>query len=304
MSGTGPAAGGRPEPTAKARRTPGWAALGRRGEQPPAEGAVELHPVAVRPAESVGQAHHLGERLSAFVDGELGHDSRGRVQAHLATCRECLTQVDQLRAVKQSLRRSGGPGPSAGLTARLLAVAGAQADQDDDQDGPRGTGTLGGSRLTGGSFGRGVPFLGQGGGSFGSGALGADAPVPGIDPRAADFRRSPFAAPRPSGARPQAPGPSAAEPAVRSPQPRGRRLVFAAASAFSVAAVTLSGVGGLAAAPAVNRGGTAVTPANGSDGGAIVPVDAQLPIAPHRPAAGRTTSPPSAGLFRADHRLG
>ncbi|WP_139121227.1 anti-sigma factor family protein, partial [Streptomyces sp. SolWspMP-sol7th] len=32
---------------------------------------------------------HLGDRLAAFVDGELDHDARERVLSHLATCPRC-----------------------------------------------------------------------------------------------------------------------------------------------------------------------------------------------------------------------
>ena len=32
---------------------------------------------------------HLGDRLAAFVDGELRDDQRERVQAHLVTCPQC-----------------------------------------------------------------------------------------------------------------------------------------------------------------------------------------------------------------------
>ncbi|MFD0570391.1 hypothetical protein ACFQ0T_15660 [Kitasatospora gansuensis] len=117
-----------------------------------------------------------------------------------------------------------------------------------------GVGTLGGSRLTGGSFGRGA------GASFGAGALGAGAPLPGVDPRA---RRS-F---RPLAAAAEAP---VAEPPVARSAPFGRRFVFAAAGAFSVAAVTL---GGVTAVSGEEQHGT-VTPVSGPGGGSVViPVD-------------------------------
>ncbi|WP_317620051.1 zf-HC2 domain-containing protein, partial [Streptomyces sp. CBMA156] len=131
-----------------------------------------LHALPVRPAAPAVEEHHLGERLSGFLDGELGHDSRDRVQAHLATCPQCLAEADEGRAVKHLLTRTGTPGPSAGLMARLMAVGSLPEDapadhdwqagrgrRDDDDDLPGGgvaaTGTLGGSRLDGGSFGRG-----------------------------------------------------------------------------------------------------------------------------------------------------
>lgn len=209
MSATGRSGPGHPDPSGHsgasgrtAARRGGWSALGRRGHDGPEPGA-EPHPappgepalraVAVRSVEPAVEEHHLGERLSGFVDGELGHDSRERVQAHLATCPQCLAEADEGRAVKHLLTRTGTPGPSSALMARLMAVGALPEDERqppapvdrprrDDDDLPGGgvpsAGTLGGSRLDGGSFGRGA------GASFGAGALGADAPVPGVDPRA------------------------------------------------------------------------------------------------------------------------
>ncbi|MFE7531922.1 zf-HC2 domain-containing protein [Kitasatospora sp. NPDC057542] len=271
---------------------------------------TSLHALPVRPAAPAAEEHHLGERLSAFLDGELGHNSRDRVQAHLATCPQCLAEADEGRAVKHMLTRTGTPGPSSALMARLMAVGNLPEDapadrdwpagrgrRDDDDDLPGGgvaaTGTLGGSRLDGGSFGRGA------GASFGAGALGADAPVPGVDPRAFGRgavlrplmgRRS--ARPEPTAA-PARPQPSAA--AVRS-SARGRRLVFAAAGAFSVAAVTLGGVGGLSA-QGEERHGTSVSPPGGGAGAGrdgLVPMTAQAPVDyAGRPAtATRDATPP------------
>ncbi|MFD5562034.1 zf-HC2 domain-containing protein [Kitasatospora griseola] len=238
-----------------------WAPL-RRGEQTPA--AAELRPVTLRPVEPAAEEHHhLGDRLTAFLDGELGHDARERVQAHLATCPECLAEAEGARAVKRTLSSAAMPGPSAALMARLMAVA-ALPEDESDPDEPSGA-VFGGSRLTGGSFGRGA--------GFGGGALGADAPIPGIDPRAGLFGSRPAGL---FGSRPStAPRPLAALaelPTPRQSPARGRRLVFAAAGAFSVAAVTLGGVGGLSASQGgPSRQPTSVTPI----GGAIVPVNAQ-----------------------------
>ncbi|WP_431680296.1 zf-HC2 domain-containing protein [Kitasatospora sp. KL5] len=306
MTGGGPVGGHFDE--GRSRRGPSWAQLGRRGDHTqgqdrPVERAAaeapEMRAVAVRPAEPADE-HHLGDRLSAYLDGELGHDSRERVQAHLATCADCLAEADEGRAVKHLLTRTDTPGPSSMLMARLLAVA---AHPDDEQDGGPGTGpavqaapgTFGGSRLTGGSFGRGAGSL------FGTGALGADSPIPGVDPRAGrpslptpgnrlslvPSAARPAAALRsltePRGRRPAAPfrGRPAAMPepvaaAARAAAPFGRRFVFAAAGAFSVAAVTLAGVGSPSAVGGEEQHGTRVSPVSGPGGGAV-PVNAQLP---------------------------
>jgi anti-sigma factor RsiW len=43
---------------------------------------------------------HLGEEISALVDGELSHDARERALGHLAGCVECRTAVDGERRTK------------------------------------------------------------------------------------------------------------------------------------------------------------------------------------------------------------
>ncbi|PLW71383.1 hypothetical protein C0036_18150, partial [Streptomyces sp. DJ] len=74
-----------------------------------------------RGAEQAAELH-LGDRLAAFVDGELGHDSRERVLAHLATCPQCRREADEQRRVKNVLAAAVGPGPSEGLLARLQGL--------------------------------------------------------------------------------------------------------------------------------------------------------------------------------------
>ncbi|WP_242901078.1 anti-sigma factor family protein [Actinomadura terrae] len=46
----------------------------------------------------------LGERLTALVDGELGHEERDRALAHLASCARCRAEADELRQIKGRLR--------------------------------------------------------------------------------------------------------------------------------------------------------------------------------------------------------
>lgn len=46
----------------------------------------------------------LGERLTALVDGELGHEERDRALAHLAGCAQCRDEVSSLRKLKGRLR--------------------------------------------------------------------------------------------------------------------------------------------------------------------------------------------------------
>lgn len=105
---------------------------GRGGGRP----AGRLRAAADRgaPAGALGarRGAPLGERLTAYLDGELGHDARERVQAHLATCAQCLAEADEARGIKQLLTRTEPTGPSALLMSRLLAVAALP----DEADGP------------------------------------------------------------------------------------------------------------------------------------------------------------------------
>ncbi|MFF0623439.1 anti-sigma factor family protein [Streptomyces sp. NPDC004296] len=176
--------------------------------------------------------HHLGDRLAALVDGELGHDARERVLAHLATCGRCKAEADAQRRLKNVFAQALSPGPSEGLLARLQQLPGG------DSDGP-------GSRLGNGAFGRGA-FAG-GDGAFGyvpteNHLGGAMTAVP-AQPRARGFR-------------------------VQLPErgvPQRRRFAFAAAGAVSLAAFALGGALPLEAAvdapgPRAEGSGTAVTP--------------------------------------------
>jgi anti-sigma factor RsiW len=65
---------------------------------------------------------HLGERLTALVDGELGHDERDRALVHLAACDQCRADADALRALKRRLRAVADVVPPEGLLGRLAAM--------------------------------------------------------------------------------------------------------------------------------------------------------------------------------------
>jgi anti-sigma factor RsiW len=65
---------------------------------------------------------HLGERITALVDGELDHDERDRALAHLAGCGQCRAEADAQRRLKQRLRSLGEVTPSAGLLTSLYAM--------------------------------------------------------------------------------------------------------------------------------------------------------------------------------------
>jgi anti-sigma factor RsiW len=66
---------------------------------------------------------HLGDRLSALVDGELSHDERDRLHTHLAACHDCRREAAELRALKRRVGALGDTAMDARLLARLLAIA-------------------------------------------------------------------------------------------------------------------------------------------------------------------------------------
>jgi len=68
---------------------------------------------------------HLGDRLSALVDGELGGAELDRAHAHLAGCEPCRAEAAELRALKRKLRGlvDGAPAEAA-MTRRLIAMTG------------------------------------------------------------------------------------------------------------------------------------------------------------------------------------
>jgi anti-sigma factor RsiW len=65
---------------------------------------------------------HLGERITALVDGELDHDERDRVLAHLAGCAQCRAEAEAQRRLKRRLRSIADATPSPDLLTRLYAM--------------------------------------------------------------------------------------------------------------------------------------------------------------------------------------
>ncbi|MEY9963244.1 anti-sigma factor RsiW [Streptacidiphilus sp. MAP12-16] len=317
----------------------------------PQEVVVELRVArsAVAPVAPAAEDHHLGDRLAAFVDGELDHDARERVQSHLATCSACLTRAEDERRVKSRLAAAAPPDPSAVFLSRLVSIA---ADRDEQPPaGPPARRGFAGAAF--GSAGTGFGSGGFGNARFGSGALGADHPVPGVDPRAE--RGMPFqgelrpiaarlwAGIGPSDGRPQGfpeaeRGQRVEQQIVNRPSAaRGRRFAFAAAGAFSVAAVALgSAITGVTAAepsvdepygnvaPVADATSTSATGGAGSAGsrsngqlafgvpanvpGAVSPYGAgpllRSPVGPAAPGSSATaTSLPAAPYPAAGHSL-
>ncbi|MGJ7419504.1 anti-sigma factor [Streptomyces cinereoruber] len=202
-------------------------------------------PTSPTPAE-----HHLGDRLAALVDGELGHDARERVLAHLATCARCKAEADAQRTLKSVFASAAPPPPSEGFLARLQGLPGGPGGPSGDPGAPGGPGGL---RGTGGPKSPLEELLGAGGlKSDGFATAAVVTPHPG---RPVTGFRIHEVGDRPSGS-----------------GGRGRRFAFAAASAVSFAAIALGGTLPLdASVNAGGRGGqgtgSAVTPLRAATGG-------------------------------------
>lgn len=203
---------------------------------------------------------HLGDRLAALVDGELGHDARERVLAHLATCGKCKAEADAQRELKSVFAEMAPPGPSDGLLARLQGLPGG------DPGAP--TSRLGEGGLGRGDFGRGMD------GGFGGGSGAASF---GYVPSGAHAISAVPRQPHESGFRIH--GGERSGAGAGSPR---RRFAFAAAGAVSLAAFALSGALPLEAA---------VTSATGRGEGSPLSVS---PAAEETLAAGREAQSPTA----------
>jgi anti-sigma factor RsiW len=65
---------------------------------------------------------HLGQRLSALIDGELDGSERERVLLHMAKCGSCRNEVAALRMLKRRMNDLGEAAAGAGLTGRLMSL--------------------------------------------------------------------------------------------------------------------------------------------------------------------------------------
>ncbi|WP_081748609.1 anti-sigma factor [Nocardiopsis sp. CNT312] len=98
---------------------------------------------------------HLGERLSALVDGELGPVEHERALIHLAGCETCRFEADMLRRLKRRLTTLGEPEPDHDFLGRLSGLAGGGTSGRPPGPPPGGAGfgmspPLGSSRPLGG----------------------------------------------------------------------------------------------------------------------------------------------------------
>jgi hypothetical protein len=207
------------------------------------------------PAEGRFAEQHLGDRLAALVDGELGHETRERVLAHLATCTRCKAEADAQRRLKNVFAEAAPPPPSESFLARLQGL-------------PGGGDTDGGSPF-GGGFGDGF-----GGRPGSTGVFGVKRP----EPFEFDYV--------PAGSHTSALTPSnggfrihdvSRHEAERSAS-RGMRFAFVVGGAVSLAAIALGGVTTGAPTDADARGGSGgsnVTPARTQGGTGAVTPDSQ-----------------------------
>ncbi|MEV0488159.1 anti-sigma factor [Streptomyces sp. NPDC050508] len=195
---------------------------------------------------------HLGDRLSALVDGELGHESRERVLAHLATCTKCKAEADAQRRLKNVFAEMAPPPPSESFLARLQGLPGGDGDTDSEE--PPGGGLFAGVGLFGVK--RNGPLDVFEFGYVPAGPHAATALAPSSPSAREGFRIHDVSR----------------HDADRSAS-RGMRFAFVAAGAVSLAAIALGGVAtvtpGDTAAEA--RGGAGVTPARTQGTGAATP---------------------------------
>lgn len=117
---------------------------------------------------------HLGERLSALVDGELGAAEHERALIHLAQCESCRFEADMTRRLKRRLNGLCEPEPDMEFMGRLSNLTPESGASHGDRDpgdrrfdpppGGRGFGSrppLGSSRPLGGYLGGGGPLAAE-----------------------------------------------------------------------------------------------------------------------------------------------
>ncbi|WP_282946852.1 zf-HC2 domain-containing protein [Cellulomonas endometrii] len=121
---------------------------------------------------------HLGDRVSALVDGQLAPAAAERALAHVACCPRCASDLAAARAARRVLSDVDDVRPAGDLTARLLALGGA-AGPDGAPGAPAARAARpmdpfvppSGARGASAAFGDGRALLGQQPGVLGSRGL-------------------------------------------------------------------------------------------------------------------------------------
>ncbi|WP_436849097.1 zf-HC2 domain-containing protein [Streptomyces atriruber] len=155
------------------------------------------------------------------MDGELGHDARERVLAHLATCPMCKTEADAQRRLKSVFAQAAPPPPTESFLARLQGLPGGGS-------GPSGGPGAGDGFATGSTDSAGLPR---------NGIFGVS-----TEPFVEYVPAGAHAAVLPSEQRGFRIHEVNRRPEAERPVWRGRRFAFAAAGAVSMAAIALGGV--------------------------------------------------------------
>ncbi|PRZ07739.1 hypothetical protein BCE75_10483 [Isoptericola sp. CG 20/1183] len=75
---------------------------------------------------------HLGDRVSALADGQLGPAETDRALCHVAACRLCAAELEAARAARRRLSQACDVAPTPELTARLLALSASIPSTDHD----------------------------------------------------------------------------------------------------------------------------------------------------------------------------
>ncbi|MFD3842578.1 anti-sigma factor family protein [Streptomyces sp. NPDC058642] len=207
------------------------------------------------PAEGRFAEQHLGDRLAALVDGELGHETRERVLAHLATCARCKAEADAQRRLKNVFAEAAPPPPSESFLARLQGLPGGG---ESDGGSPFGGGFPDGFSGRPGSAG---VFGVKRGERFAFDYVPAPAHASALDASSGGFRIHDVSR----------------HEAERSAS-RGMRFAFVVGGAVSLAAIALGGVATVAPTDTEARGGSGgsnVTPARTQGGTGAATPDSQ-----------------------------
>jgi anti-sigma factor RsiW len=89
---------------------------------------------------------HLGQRLSALIDGELEASEREDVLWHMGRCHSCQDEAAALRALKRRMSALGDAAAGAGLVNALMGMADSESTDNppspwpDPPSGPSGRG--------------------------------------------------------------------------------------------------------------------------------------------------------------------
>jgi len=75
--------------------------------------------------------NHLGQQLSALIDGELTGDERDRVLWHLVRCGWCQDEAAAMRTLKRRMNALGEAAAGAGLTGRLMDLSAVDVSAGD-----------------------------------------------------------------------------------------------------------------------------------------------------------------------------